>query len=110
LTVPGWPQPPFADRGEPDSARAPHAGVERQRRAPGCHRAVVVQLSPHAQAAVIPADTFQLFLATGSNSRVGTLVAAMHIGTVALLGACAISGTLRVDVRRLMRYSRSRRC
>jgi hypothetical protein len=28
----------------------------------------------------------------------------MHIGTVALLGACAISGTLRVDVRRLMRY------
>src|SRR6185503_5763354 len=53
----------------------------------------------------IPADTFQLFLATGVvNSRVGTLVAAMHTVTVALLGACAISGTLRVDVRRLARY------
>jgi Na+/H+-dicarboxylate symporter/ABC-type amino acid transport substrate-binding protein len=53
----------------------------------------------------IPADTFQLFLATGVvNSRVGTLVAAMHTVTVALLGACAISGTLRVDVRRLVRY------
>ena len=53
----------------------------------------------------IPADTFQLFLATGVvNSRVGTLVAAMHTVTVALLGACAITGTLRVDVRRLVRY------
>ena len=39
----------------------------------------------------IPADTFQLFLATGViNSRFGTLVAAMHTLTVALLGACAI--------------------
>ena len=36
----------------------------------------------------IPADTFQLFLATGViNSRVGTLVAAVHTLTVALLGA-----------------------
>ena len=53
----------------------------------------------------IPADTFQLFLATGVvNSRVGTLVAAMHTVTVALLGACAISGTLRLDARRLVRY------
>ncbi len=53
----------------------------------------------------IPADTFQLFLATGViNARVGTLVAAMHTVTVALLGACAISGTLRLDVRRLVRY------
>ena len=53
----------------------------------------------------IPADTFQLFLATGVvNARVGTLVAAMHTITVALLGACAISGTLRVDGRRLVRY------
>ena len=35
----------------------------------------------------IPADTFQLFLATGViNSHVGTLVAAMHTVTVALLG------------------------
>src|SRR4029079_192224 len=53
----------------------------------------------------IPADAFQLFLATGViNSRVGTLVAAMHTVTVALLGACAISGTLRVASRRLVRY------
>src|SRR4051794_19076877 len=53
----------------------------------------------------IPADTFQLFLATGViNSRVGTLVAAMHTVTVALLGACAISGNLRLDGRRLVRY------
>jgi Na+/H+-dicarboxylate symporter/ABC-type amino acid transport substrate-binding protein len=53
----------------------------------------------------IPADTFQLFLATGViNSRVGTLVAAMHTVTVALLGACAIGGTLRFDRRRVVRY------
>jgi Na+/H+-dicarboxylate symporter/ABC-type amino acid transport substrate-binding protein len=53
----------------------------------------------------IPADTFQLFLATGViNSRVGTLVAAMHTVTVALLGACAIAGLLRFDRRRVVRY------
>jgi Na+/H+-dicarboxylate symporter len=53
----------------------------------------------------IPADTFQLFLATGViNSRVGTLVAAMHTLSVALLGACAISGTLRIQRQRLVRY------
>ena len=53
----------------------------------------------------IPADTFQLFLATGVvNSRVGTLVAAMHTVTVAILGACAIGGTLRFERRRLVRY------
>jgi Na+/H+-dicarboxylate symporter/ABC-type amino acid transport substrate-binding protein len=53
----------------------------------------------------IPADTFQLFLATGVvNSRVGTLVAAMHTVTVAILGACAIGGTLRFERRRMVRY------
>jgi ABC-type amino acid transport substrate-binding protein len=53
----------------------------------------------------IPADTFQLFLATGViNARIGTLVAAMHTVTVALLGACAIGGVLRIDRRRLIRY------
>jgi Na+/H+-dicarboxylate symporter len=53
----------------------------------------------------IPADTFQLFLATGViNSRVGTLVAALHTIAVAILGACAISGTLTFDRRRLVRY------
>jgi Na+/H+-dicarboxylate symporter/ABC-type amino acid transport substrate-binding protein len=54
----------------------------------------------------IPADTFQLFLATGVvNSRVGTLVAAMHTLAVALLGASAISGTLRFERRGLVRYA-----
>jgi ABC-type amino acid transport substrate-binding protein len=44
----------------------------------------------------IPADTFQLFLATGViNSRVGSLVAAVHTLTVALLVACAVTGRLR---------------
>jgi len=53
----------------------------------------------------IPADTFQLFLATGVvNSRIGTLVAAMHTVTVAVLGASAIAGTLRFERRRLVRY------
>ena len=44
----------------------------------------------------IPADTFQLFLATGViNSRVGSLVAAVHTLTVALLATCAVTGRLR---------------
>ena len=44
----------------------------------------------------IPADTFQLFLATGViNSRVGSLVAAVHTLTVALLVSCAVTGHLR---------------
>ncbi len=44
----------------------------------------------------IPADTFQLFLATGViNSRVGSLVAAVHTLTVALLVACAVTGRIR---------------
>jgi Na+/H+-dicarboxylate symporter/ABC-type amino acid transport substrate-binding protein len=53
----------------------------------------------------IPADTFQLFLATGViNSRAGTLVAAMHTLSVALLGACAIAGMVRFERRRIVRY------
>lgn len=53
----------------------------------------------------IPGDTFQLFLASGViNSRFGTLVAAMHTVAVALLGTCAMTGTLRWDGRRLLRY------
>jgi Na+/H+-dicarboxylate symporter/ABC-type amino acid transport substrate-binding protein len=53
----------------------------------------------------IPADTFQLFLATGViNSRVGALVAAVHTLTVALLGACAITGVLRIQRGPLLRY------
>ena len=53
----------------------------------------------------IPADTFQLFLATGVVlSRFGTLLAAVHTVAVALLGTCAMVGALRWDRRRLLRY------
>ncbi len=53
----------------------------------------------------IPADTFQLFLATGViNSRVGSLVAAVHTLVIALLATCAITGHLRVQRRRLVQY------
>src|SRR5262245_36737883 len=54
----------------------------------------------------IPADTFQLFLASGVvNSRFGTLVAAVHTLTVALLGTCAMVGALTLNRRRLVRYA-----
>ena len=53
----------------------------------------------------IPADTFQLFLASGViNSRFGTLVAAMHTLAVALLGTCAMTGALRWERQRVVRY------
>ncbi len=53
----------------------------------------------------IPADTFQLFLAAGViNSRVGTLVAAVHTVAVALLGSAAIAGALRFNAARVGRY------
>ena len=54
----------------------------------------------------VPADTFQLFLATGViNSRLGSLVAAVHTMTVALLVACAVSGRLRWRRRSLLSYA-----
>lgn len=53
----------------------------------------------------IPADTFQLFLATGViNSHFGSLVAAVHTVTLALLATVAMSGGLRLDAARLVRY------
>lgn len=53
----------------------------------------------------IPTDTFQLFLASGViNSRFGTLVAAMHTLVVALLGTCAMTGALRWETSRVLRY------
>ncbi len=53
----------------------------------------------------IPADTFQLFLATGViNSRFGTLLAAVHTLAVALLGTCAMTGALRWQPRPLVRF------
>jgi Na+/H+-dicarboxylate symporter/ABC-type amino acid transport substrate-binding protein len=53
----------------------------------------------------IPGDTFQLFVTSGVvNARFGTLVAAVHTVTVALIGACAVSGRLRIDARKLARF------
>ena len=54
----------------------------------------------------IPADTFQLFIATGViNSRVGSLVAAVHTLTVALLVSCAVTGHLQWRRRPLVVYA-----
>jgi len=53
----------------------------------------------------IPADTFQLFLATGVlNSRFGTLAAAMHMVVLALAGTYALMGKLRFSFGRIVRY------
>jgi len=53
----------------------------------------------------IPADMFELFLATGIlNARFGTLIAAMHTLTLALLGSAAVLGTFRLDTKKLLRY------
>jgi Na+/H+-dicarboxylate symporter/ABC-type amino acid transport substrate-binding protein len=53
----------------------------------------------------VPADTFQLFLATGFiNGRFGSLVAAMHTATVGLVGTWMAAGALRIDVRPLLRF------
>jgi len=53
----------------------------------------------------IPADTFQLFLATGViNSHFGALVAAVHTVSLALLATVSMAGKLRIDVARLVRY------
>jgi Na+/H+-dicarboxylate symporter len=54
----------------------------------------------------IPADTFQLFLASSViNAHVGTLLAAMHTLTVGLLGACATAGLIQVRRAALMKYA-----
>jgi Na+/H+-dicarboxylate symporter/ABC-type amino acid transport substrate-binding protein len=53
----------------------------------------------------IPADTFQLFLATSViNVRFGALLAAVHTVTVALLGSAAIIGAVRFNAGRIIRY------
>ena len=53
----------------------------------------------------IPADTFQLFLATGVvNSRFYALLAAVHTVAVGLLGSAAIVGGLRFNPARVLRY------
>ena len=54
----------------------------------------------------IPADTFQLFLATGViNARFGTLLAAVHTIAVALLGSCAMIGALSLRRRAIVRFT-----
>ena len=54
----------------------------------------------------IPADANQLFQATAViNSRFGTLLAAVHTLTVALLGTCAITGRLEFRPARLVRFA-----
>jgi len=53
----------------------------------------------------VPADTFQLFVATGVfNSRFGTLAAAMHMIVLALAGSFALSGRLELSTPRLLRF------
>jgi Na+/H+-dicarboxylate symporter/ABC-type amino acid transport substrate-binding protein len=54
----------------------------------------------------LPADTFQLFLATSVvNARFGTLLSAVHTLTVALVGTCAVAGAIRFEAPRLLRFA-----
>jgi len=54
----------------------------------------------------IPADTFQLFVTSAIvNARFGTLLAAVHTVAIAVLGACAVAGTLKFDARKLLRFA-----
>ncbi len=54
----------------------------------------------------VPADTFQLFLATSViNARFGTLLSAIHTIAVSLIGACAVAGVVRFDARKLVRFA-----
>lgn len=54
----------------------------------------------------IPADTFQLFLATGVlNSRFGTLAGASHMVVLAIVGSFALRGRLRPSGARVLRYA-----
>jgi Na+/H+-dicarboxylate symporter/ABC-type amino acid transport substrate-binding protein len=53
----------------------------------------------------IPSDTFQLFLTSGViNARFGTVVAAAHTVTVAIVGTCAVVGAVRFNARKLLRF------
>lgn len=54
----------------------------------------------------VPADTFQLFLATGViNSHLGALVSAVHTACLALLASFAVTGALRFRPARVLRYA-----
>jgi ABC-type amino acid transport substrate-binding protein len=54
----------------------------------------------------IPADTFQLLLATSVvNARFGTLMAAAHTMVMALVGSWAMAGRLEINARRIVRFA-----
>jgi len=54
----------------------------------------------------IPQDTFRLFVASSIvNARFGTLVAAIHTLVIAVIGTCAITGAIRIDLRKLLRFA-----
>jgi Na+/H+-dicarboxylate symporter len=54
----------------------------------------------------VPADTFHLYLAAGIvNARFGTLAAAAHMITLALVGTYALSGSFRFSFARILRYA-----
>ena len=54
----------------------------------------------------IPADTFRLFVTSGIvNARFGALLAAVHTLAVAVLGTCAVTGTLTFNGRKLLRFA-----
>lgn len=53
----------------------------------------------------IPADTFQLYLATGVlNARFGALLAAVHVIAVGILGSAALAGAVRFRTASLVRF------
>ena len=54
----------------------------------------------------IPADTFRLFVTSAIvNARFGTLLAAVHTLAIAVLGTCAVTGTLTFNGRKLLRFA-----
>src|SRR5215471_2199081 len=54
----------------------------------------------------IPADAFQLFLATSVvNARFGTLLSAVHIVVMALVGTSAVVGMVRFSAAKLLRFA-----
>jgi Na+/H+-dicarboxylate symporter/ABC-type amino acid transport substrate-binding protein len=53
----------------------------------------------------VPADTFRLFVTSSVvNARFGTLVAAVHTLTIAVLGTCVMTRTLTIDARKIFRF------
>src|SRR5260221_1703916 len=56
--------------------------------------------------AVTPTHAFHLFVASGIiHERFGTLLAAVHTLAVAVLGICAVNGTMALSVRKVARFA-----